>query len=189
MSSSSLHESVLKARRLTKNTLSSNATDKFLDSITAVSRGLPHSNEATTEARSHYFSLLAKFGFPALMVIILLDDRCSLWIQLALLKNPTKFWSGCSVKKCPKKISIFCIGKELPIESNILDSAPKTILRLSIRSLRKYYDGTIPNKRVLVLVCSGKLKHMRLYWKNKAGRLLTDIFFCGSKGGTSFCTE
>ena len=103
MSSSSLHESVLKARRLPKNTFSSNATDKFLDSITAVSRGLPHSNEATTEARSHYFSLLAKFGLPALMVTISPDDRCSLWIQLALLKDPTKLWSGCTVDKMPEK--------------------------------------------------------------------------------------
>jgi hypothetical protein len=48
--------------------------DKFLKSLRASCSNLPHTNEATEEARQTYFSMLMKFGLPAMFLTITPDD-------------------------------------------------------------------------------------------------------------------
>ena len=55
MSALELQNSVIKARTQRYRSVS-NSSDRFLSSITAVSRSLPHSNEATLESRKQHFS-------------------------------------------------------------------------------------------------------------------------------------
>ena len=88
MTSYSLEESISKARN---NICNPSDSDKFLNSISAVSESLPHSNEAADAAKQDYFSYLVSFGLPALMVTISPDDQRGLWIQVALHRNPTDF--------------------------------------------------------------------------------------------------
>ena len=53
---------------------SSNPENEFLSSIHATCRNLPHSNEASEDARHKYFAFLAQFGMPAVFLTITPDD-------------------------------------------------------------------------------------------------------------------
>ncbi|GKY95155.1 hypothetical protein MPSEU_000479100 [Mayamaea pseudoterrestris] len=48
---------------------------RFLRSITAVCENLPHTNEASQDARKVYFSFLMKFGMPAIFLTVSPDDQ------------------------------------------------------------------------------------------------------------------
>ena len=90
MSHQDLNRSIQKAR-LNTYISSISATDQFLNSISAVSQCLPHSNEAATTAQKNYFSFLVRFGLPALFITISPDDKRCIFIQIALNKNVSKF--------------------------------------------------------------------------------------------------
>ena len=53
---------------------SNSAEHQFLKSIHAACGSLPHSNEASMEARRKYFSFLIMFGMPAIFLTINPDD-------------------------------------------------------------------------------------------------------------------
>lgn len=88
MTASALEKSIINSRR--HSSLNTDG-DRFLNSISAISECLPHSNEAATRAKQDYFSYLVSFGLPALMVTISPDDKRCLWIQVACFRNPTSF--------------------------------------------------------------------------------------------------
>jgi len=66
---------------------SSRAENQFLRSIHAVCRDLPHSNEASMEARKIYFSFLMHFGLPAVFLTVTPDDGRNYRIVLYALSD------------------------------------------------------------------------------------------------------
>ena len=90
MSWRNLNNSVNKARA-NQPTISSDVGDSFLRSVEAICRDLPHSNNAASEARQKYFSVLARRGFPPLFVTISPDDQRSFWIEVHLMRDQGRF--------------------------------------------------------------------------------------------------
>ena len=63
------------------------AEHQFLSSINATCRNLPHTNEASLEARKIYFSYLMHFGLPAVFLTITPDDQRNYRIVLYALTS------------------------------------------------------------------------------------------------------
>ena len=93
MSGIDVNNSVAKVRAEVRLSPQSQASDKFLQSVSAVCADLPHSNEATIVARDEYFSMIVQFGLPALFVTISPDDQRSVWIKVYLLKDQSLHWN------------------------------------------------------------------------------------------------
>ena len=70
---------------------SSTPKNRFLKSISAACEDLPHSNEASEQARKIYFSYLMKFGLPAIFFTITPDDTRNYRIVLYALKEVKPF--------------------------------------------------------------------------------------------------
>ena len=92
MTGAAINNSVIKARQEIKLTPHTDPADQFLRSVTAVCDELPHSNEAAVKARDRYFSLIVRFGLPALFVTVSPDDQRSAWIRIYLLRDQNQFW-------------------------------------------------------------------------------------------------
>ena len=63
------------------------ATLQFLNSIEAVSRSMGHTNEAAKQARTRMFSMIAKFGVPAVFFTVTPDDNGSFRIKVNACKE------------------------------------------------------------------------------------------------------
>ena len=74
MSSAELIRAIGSVRMQHGRQYSASPPDKFLKSLRASCSNLPHTNEATEEARQTYFSMLMKFGLPAMFLTITPDD-------------------------------------------------------------------------------------------------------------------
>ena len=94
MSGSELENSVNKVRAEMSTRANPATGDRFLGSIGAVCRQLPHSNDASQSARNDYFGMMSKFGLPALFVTMSPDDQRSHWVKASLMKSNTKLWEG-----------------------------------------------------------------------------------------------
>ena len=92
LSASDVNNSIAKARAEVMLNPSSDPGDQFLRSVSAICADLPHSNEASVIARDEYFSMIVRFGLPALFVTISPDDQRSVWIRVYLLKDEARFW-------------------------------------------------------------------------------------------------
>ena len=92
MKSSKLSEAIDKARSDEFYQNRNEVADSFLKSVNAICSDLPHTNEASVDAKSKYFSYLVKFGLPALFVTISPDDERSVWISVYALNNCEKLW-------------------------------------------------------------------------------------------------
>ena len=84
-------QSSIRAAQLKLSSGRLSASDQFLRSINAVCTNLPHSNQAAHDAKTDFFSYLVRFGLPALFVTISPDPKRCFWIQVHLLRNPSKF--------------------------------------------------------------------------------------------------
>ena len=69
---------------------STRAEHQFIRSINATCRDLPHSNEASLEARKIYFSYLMHFGLPAVFLTITPDDQRNYRIVLYALSEASR---------------------------------------------------------------------------------------------------
>jgi hypothetical protein len=69
---------------------SSSKEHQYLKSIRAACQSLPHSNEASLEARKIYFSYLSMFGLPAIFLTINPDDLRNFRIVVYALKGTEK---------------------------------------------------------------------------------------------------
>jgi len=69
---------------------SSSKEHRFLKSIRAVCGSLPHSNEASLEARKKYFAYLMMFGLPAIFLTISPNDERNFRIIVYALKGTEK---------------------------------------------------------------------------------------------------
>ena len=87
-------EDLEKAIQDVRNNLSvqhSNSKEhRFLKSIRAACGSLPHSNEASLQARQQYFSYLMMFGLPAIFLTISPDDERNFRIVVYALKGTEK---------------------------------------------------------------------------------------------------
>ena len=74
MSSSKMEIAIRNVRNGLSVQHSMSAEHQFLKSIRAACGHLPHTNEATMEARRTYFSFLIKFGLPSIFLTVSPDD-------------------------------------------------------------------------------------------------------------------
>ena len=78
---------------------SSAAEHQFLKSIRASCANLPHSNEASMEARRIYFSFLAAFGLPAVFLTVTPDDLRNFRIVVYALTGKEYDYGNIDVNK------------------------------------------------------------------------------------------
>ena len=74
MTAKELENAIIAARMNDSIRHSTGSEYRFLKSITASCKHLPHSNEACDEARQIYFSFLVRFGLPSILLTITPDD-------------------------------------------------------------------------------------------------------------------
>jgi hypothetical protein len=74
MSATALEKAISDVRNNLSVQHSTSGEYQFLKSIRAACGSLPHSNEATMEARRTYFSFLMKFGLPSIFLTVSPDD-------------------------------------------------------------------------------------------------------------------
>jgi hypothetical protein len=87
MRSEALSKAIADVRQNRSVQYSSQAANRYLRSIRAACRKLPHSNEAAKEARDIYFSFLMAFGLPAIFLTITPDDLRNYRIVLYSLEG------------------------------------------------------------------------------------------------------
>jgi hypothetical protein len=75
MTSEQLQQAISNSRSGSSSAYSTAAAAQYLQSIEAMCRSLPHTNEASAEARRIYFSFLMKFGLPCIFLTITPDDQ------------------------------------------------------------------------------------------------------------------
>ena len=75
MAAHELESAITAARQNVGTRFSSQVASSFLSSINASCRSLPHTNEASMEARKIYFSYLIKFGLPCIFLTVTPDDQ------------------------------------------------------------------------------------------------------------------
>jgi hypothetical protein len=80
-----LQRAIADVRQNSSNQFSTRTEAQFLQSISATCRDLPHTNEASLEARKIYFSFLRKFGLPAIFLTITPDDNRNYRIRVMSL--------------------------------------------------------------------------------------------------------
>lgn len=77
LTSTEMKKAISLSRKQHAQMYSSAPENAFLQTITATCRSLPHTNEATGENRTIYFSYLMKFGLPCIFLTVTPDDnRC-----------------------------------------------------------------------------------------------------------------
>ena len=96
MSGKDLEKAILiaKVRQGKKHFNSQETGDRFLDSVHAGCRELPHTNEATRTARRTYFSFCMAFGLPCIFLTVTPDDMRNFRIVVYSLTAGGKFVSG-----------------------------------------------------------------------------------------------
>ena len=87
MSAASLEKAIQNVRNHLSVQHSNSAEHQYLKSIRAICGNLPHSNEATMEARQVYFALLMKFGLPCIFLTVSPDDLCNFRIVVYALNG------------------------------------------------------------------------------------------------------
>jgi hypothetical protein len=129
------------ARRIHAPELNRDASE-FLGQISAMSKALPHTNEAATKGRKDVLSMQANFGFPDIFFTISPPDDNSFII------------------------TVYCGIEELPQNVNILTEEELTRLAKYRDNLRFKYPGvsTLNFERVLNVV----MKEI-VGWNNKLG--------------------
>lgn len=95
MSANAFINAIKAARQNHGSQYSTKTENRYLRSILASCKSLPHSNEAADEARRKFFSFLIVFGFPALFLTITPDDKRNFRIVLYSLKD--KIYSGADI--------------------------------------------------------------------------------------------
>jgi len=75
MTANELENAITAARQNVGTRFSGQIASYFLSSINASCRSLPHTNEASMEARKIYFSYLIKFGLPCIFLTVTPDDQ------------------------------------------------------------------------------------------------------------------
>ena len=75
MTSEQLKSAISDAQNNSSRRHRSNPENRYLKSIHATCRNLPHSNEAAAEARKVYFSYCIRFGLPCIFLTISPDDQ------------------------------------------------------------------------------------------------------------------
>ena len=81
---------------------SASPPSKFLRSLKASCSNLPHTNEATAEARQTYFAMLMKFGLPAIFLTVTPDDIRNFRIMVySLVGKEGEYVSGFGDKPHP----------------------------------------------------------------------------------------
>ena len=85
-----LNRAVMEVRRNHSAQFSSRPENQFLRSIYATCRDLPHTNEASQEARKQYFSFVAHFGSPAVFLTVTPDDGRNYRIVLFSLSDTSR---------------------------------------------------------------------------------------------------
>ena len=90
LKSQQLQRSISAVRTNHTSQYSTGAEHQFLRSINATCRNLPHSNEASLEARKIYFSYLMHFGLPAVFLTITPDDQRNYRIVLYALSKASR---------------------------------------------------------------------------------------------------
>ena len=94
LTSDTLKTAIEQARSASSAYQGYNSTgNAFLRSVNAACNNLPHTNEASSDAKQKYFANIVRFGLPALFITISPDDQRSLWISVYAAKNTEKFWS------------------------------------------------------------------------------------------------
>jgi hypothetical protein len=93
MTSAQLETAIASIRNNDCDQYSGKPEARFLQSIRAACEELPHSNEASMNARKTYFSFLIKFGPPAIFFTITPDDQRNFRIVLYSLKKSEKIFS------------------------------------------------------------------------------------------------
>ena len=92
MTGGELMNAISASRNRVPSRYSSRPGSQYLNAIHAICRSLPHTNEATEEARRIYFSYLIKFGLPCIFFTITPDDsRNFRIIAYSLEKKVPKF--------------------------------------------------------------------------------------------------
>jgi hypothetical protein len=74
MSATVFQTAIWDTRNHTSREHSNEVANKFLKSIRAACNDLPHTNEASQQARRVYFSLLISFGLPCIFLTVNPDD-------------------------------------------------------------------------------------------------------------------
>ena len=82
MSQAELEMAIQNSRDQSQAQFSNRTGNSFLTSIKASCKSLPHTNEASLEARKIYFSYLVKFGLPCVFLTITPDDNRNYRISL-----------------------------------------------------------------------------------------------------------
>jgi hypothetical protein len=75
MNAQQLQRAIDAVRSNSGSQFSADPASQFLRSIAATCRSLPHTNEASMEARKIYFSFLMKYGLPCIFLTINPDDQ------------------------------------------------------------------------------------------------------------------
>ena len=82
-----LNRAVMEVRRNHSAQFASRPENQFLRSIHATCRDLPHTNEASQEARKKYFAFVVKYGAPAVFLTVTPDDGRNYRIVLYALSD------------------------------------------------------------------------------------------------------
>jgi hypothetical protein len=101
MTAKQLEEAIQAARRNDSIQHSAAAQHRFLKSIKASCKNMPHSNEAADEARKVYFAYLMKFGLPAIFLTVTPDDMRSFRIVVYSMARVEKM----EANYCPTDFS------------------------------------------------------------------------------------
>ena len=103
MTGAELERAIMANRNNDPTAHSSRTGSKYLYTIKATCRDLPHTNEAALEARKVYFSYLMKFGLPAIFLTVTPDDQRSVRISI---------YSGAKVEKQYGSVDVKSLSDE-----------------------------------------------------------------------------
>jgi hypothetical protein len=90
MSASALERAIQDVRNNSSVQHSNTMEHQYLKSIKAICQHLPHSNEASLDARTKYFSYLMRFGLPGIFLTISPDDLRNYRIVVYALNGKEK---------------------------------------------------------------------------------------------------
>jgi hypothetical protein len=97
MTAAQLTKAILAARKNSSSQHSTATASRYLHTISATCRSLPHTNEASLEARKIYFSYLMKFGMPCVFLTVTPDDMQNFRIVAYSLKKTVPEWGRVDV--------------------------------------------------------------------------------------------